>query len=311
MPIDREMLRRLDLNLLVAFDVLISEGNVTRAAERMSVGQPAMSASLTRLRRFFDDPLLVRQGRTLVPTTRALLLIEPLREALNDIESTLNIARHFDAQTSDRTFRLMASDAVLLLLLGPLLAELCEEAPKVKFQIHPLAANYVQMVERFQLDLLLYPDELIAPDSELCSEMLYVDRLVCVVGADHPDVGNTMTIDQFRTLPSVSYGGDSDTVSSRRFREQGIDRAVEILAQSFVVQPLLLPGTRLMSVLPERLARHFEGQVAIRILEPPVKLAPLTEGMYWSPRAEADPAQRWLRLRLQEAAKRMPKYQLQ
>jgi DNA-binding transcriptional LysR family regulator len=90
---DRGQLHRLDLNLLLAFDALIAERNVTRAAERMTVGQPAMSASLARLRKFFGDPLLVRQGRVLVPTARALDLIEPIREPLDTIESTLRASR--------------------------------------------------------------------------------------------------------------------------------------------------------------------------------------------------------------------------
>jgi DNA-binding transcriptional LysR family regulator len=303
---DRELLRKIDLNLLLAFDVLIAEGNVTRAAERMSVGQPAMSASLARLRKFFDDPLLVRQGRSLVPTTRALLLAEPIREALDSIESTLNAGRHFDPASSVHTFRLMASDYVLLLLLGPLLAELSAESPHVRFQIHPPAADYLQLVERSQLDLLIYPDELVDADAPLRSQVLFTDRLVCAVARDHPDIGDEMTEEQFRTLPCVSYGGSpSDTISDMRFRALGIDRPVEVLAQSFVAQPLLLPGTRLMTPLPERLGRYLAERIDIRLVDPPVVLSPLREALFWSPRSDPDPAHRWLRERLLQAAARL------
>lgn len=303
MSSDRGMLHRLDLNLLLAFDVLVAEKNVTRAAERMSVGQPAMSASLARLRKFFDDPLLVRQGRSLEPTTRALMLVEPIRESLDNIQATLDAGRHFDPETSTRTFRLMASDYVLLLLLGPLLAELSTEAPHVRFQIHPLAADYAQRVARSQLDLLIYPDELISNDLPLRSTTLFADRLVCAVASDHPDVGEEMTEEQFRTLPCVSFGGSpTDSISDLRFRELGIDRPIEILAQSFVVQPLLLPGTRLMTPLPERLGRYLAARIGVRLLEPPVAFSPLREAMFWSPRADADPAHQWLRARLSTAA---------
>ena len=120
----REQVRRLDLNLLLAFEALIAERSVTRAAKRMSVGQPAMSASLARLRTFFGDPLLVRKGRSLVPTPRALELTASFQEALDLIDSTLRASRGFDPQTAHRTFTVMASDYVLLLLLGPLVAEL-------------------------------------------------------------------------------------------------------------------------------------------------------------------------------------------
>lgn len=299
---DRELLRRLDLNLLLSLDVLIAEANVTRAAGRMAVGQPAMSASLARLRRFFDDPLLVREGRSLAPTTRALTLVEPIRDALNNIEAILHLGRHFDPLTSTRTFRLMASDYVLLLLLGPLLAQLSNEAPNLQFQIQPLSDDVVQAIERFQLDLLIYPDELIDAEAGLHSDVLFTDRLVCAVASDHPDVDQVMTLEQFRTLPCVSYGGPTDTISDLRFRELGIDRPIEILAQSFVVLPLLLPGTRLMTTLPERLGRRLALQNDIHLVDPPVAFSPLREAMFWSPRAEADPAQQWLRSRLLAAA---------
>ena len=175
---DRALLHRLDLNLLLAFDALISERNVTKAAERMSVGQPAMSASLARLRKFFDDPLLVRQGRSLVPTTRALGLIEPIREALDTIESTVRANREFDPRTNHRTFTLMASDYVLLLLLGPLLAELEVEAPNLCFTVRPIAADFAEQINSSRLDLLVFPEELVPDDMQANSERLFTDRLL-------------------------------------------------------------------------------------------------------------------------------------
>lgn len=305
MPTDRE-LWRLDLNLLLAFDVLIAERSVTRAAQQMSVGQPAMSASLARLRRFFDDPLLVRQGRSLVPTTHAQMLIGPIREALNNIEATVLAGRQFDPGISRRTFALMASDYVLLLLLGPLLAELSIEAPNVKFQVYPLSTNFAQLVERSQLDILVYPDELIDEDVAVHSAALFTDRLVCAVDRDHPEVGATMTEEQFRTLPCVSYGGSpAQSITELRFQEQGIERSVEILTQSYVVQPLLLLGTRLMTLVPNRLGLYLSARIGLRLVEPPVPLSPLREAMFWSSRADADPAHQWLRQRIQRAAAAM------
>jgi len=304
--VDRELLR-LDLNLLLAFDVLIAESNVTRAAKRMSVGQPAMSASLTRLRKYFDDPLLVRQGRSLVPTTRALMLVVPIREALNTIETTVRADREFDPRVSRRTFTLMASDYVLLLLLGPLLVDLANEAPNLRFQILPLSSDFAQLVERSQVDVLIYPDELVGKDVQVHSITLFTDRLVCAVDQNHPEVGDVMTEDQFRTLPCVSYGGSpTHTISELRFRELGIDRPIEILTQSFVVQPLLVPGTRMMTPVPERLGRHLADRIGLRLVDPPVPLSPLREAMFWSPRADTDPAHRWLRERISRAAAAIP-----
>lgn len=300
---DRRTLGKLDLNLLLAFDVLIEECSVTRAAQRMSLGQPAMSASLARLRKFFDDPILVRDGRALVPTTRALMLIGPIRDALDSIESTIRAGQQFEPEVSHRTFTVMASDYVLLLLLGPLLAHLNAEAPGVQFRVSPVRPDFTSAIEKSRLDLLIYPDELVPANLQARSAILFTDRLVCAVDRDHPEVGERMTEEQFRTLPCISFGGSpTQTINEERLRELGIERPVEILAQSFVAQLLMLPGTRLMTTVPERLGRHFADPIGIRLLEPPLVLSPLREAMFWSPRSDNDPAHCWLRDRVQVAA---------
>ncbi|MEU0648373.1 LysR family transcriptional regulator [Streptomyces umbrinus] len=300
---DREQLHRLDLNLLLSFDALMAAQSVTKAAERMSVGQPAMSASLARLRKFFNDPLLVREGRLLVPTVRALQLIEPIRDALDTIESTVRASRTFDPQTDRRTFTVMASDYVLLLLLRRLLSELEGEAPNIRFVVRPISADFREQMSRSQLDLLIYPEELVPEGFQANSAGLFTDRLVCAVDRNHPEVGERMTEEQFRTLPYVSYGGASlRTVSELRFLELGVDRPIEIGTQSFVIQPLMLPGSRLMALLHERLGRYFADQVGIRLLDPPFPLRPMREAMFWSPGAEADPGHQWLRARVLRAA---------
>ena len=297
----RELVRRLDLNLLLSFEALIAERNVTRAAERMSVGQPAMSASLARLRKFFGDPLLVRDGRSLVPTPRALDLIDSFREALDLIDSTLRASRAFDPQTAHRTFTVMASDYALLFLLGPLIAELGTEAPNLSLTIRPVAADYAVQIDRSQLDLLVLPEETARTSGP--SARLFSDRLVCAVDAGHPEVRERLTEEQFRTLPLVSYDGTlMESIIKRRFRELGIERTTEVGTESIVIQPLVLAGTRMMALIPERLGRYFARYAGIRLLDPPYPSDPLHLAMFWSPRADADAAHRWLRERVLQAA---------
>jgi DNA-binding transcriptional LysR family regulator len=297
----REHVRRFDLNLLLAFEALITERSVTRAAERMSVGQPAMSASLARLRSFFDDPLLVRDGRSLVPTPRALELIASFQEALELIDSTLRASHRFDPRTDHRTFTVMASDYVLLLLLGPLIAELEAEAPNLRLVIRPVAADYAEQINRPQLDLLILPEE--AAQLTAGSARLFSDRLVCAVDAGHPEVGDRLTEEQFRTLPLVAHSaGFVDPMIERRFGEQGIDRAVAVGTQSILIQPLLLAGTRMMAVIPERLGRYLAAQAPIRLVDPPRPFEPLRLAMFWEPRLDSDPGHRWLRERVLQAA---------
>jgi DNA-binding transcriptional LysR family regulator len=303
---ERDQLRRIDLNLLLAFDALMSEQSVTKAAERMSVGQPAMSASLARLRKLFGDPLLVREGRQFAPTSRALELAEPIRRALDTIESTVSAHRAFDPHTDDRTFTLMASDYVLLLLLRGLLTELEEEAPNLRFTVRPITPGFSEQIHRSQLDLLFYPEELVPPELQARSARLFTDRLVCAVDQNHPEVGERLTEEQFRTLPYVAYDGVSlQTISELRLRDLGIDRPIEIRTQSFVIQPLMLPGARLMALVHERLGQYFADRVGIRLLDPPFPIKPMGEAMFWSPSADADPGHRWLRERVIRAAAAM------
>ncbi|MDL5156209.1 LysR family transcriptional regulator [Actinomycetospora termitidis] len=301
---DRDsLLQHLDLNLLVAFDVLIDECSVTRAAERLSVGQPAMSASLARMRKFFGDPLLVRDGRTLRPTSTALELVAPIRDALDTIESTVRAARDFDPRTDRRTFTLMASDFVLLVLLRPLLAELEHEAPNLRLTVRPTTPDAGERLARDELDLLVLPTELLGRGAELRSAPLFTERLLITIDRDHPDVGETITEQQFRELPYLAYEGrPGTTISDLRLRRLGIERHVDVATQSFVIQPLMLPGTRMVALLHERLVAHFAPTLPIRVLDPPFDVPPLTEAMFWSPRTDADPAHRWLRDRVRHAA---------
>ncbi|WP_030611495.1 LysR family transcriptional regulator [Streptomyces fulvoviolaceus] len=305
MDSDRQ-LQRLDLNLLLAFDALITECNVTRAAARLAVGQPAMSASLARLRKFFGDPLLVREGRGLRPTHTALELAVPIRAALDSIESAVRATSEFNPRSDQRTFTVMASDYALLILLCPLLAELEDEAPNLQLNVQPTTGDFADRLNRSQLDLLVCPTERATGGIESRTTRLFSDRLMCVVDRNHPDIGDRITEEQFRTLPYVTYynGGDP-TISELRFRALGIQRPVDVYTQSWVIQPLMLPGTRFITLLPERLANHFAAHLGLRLLEPPYRLEPLTEAMYWSSRTDADPAHRWLRERVQHAAAKM------
>ena len=252
------VLSRLDLNLLVAFDVLVEERNVTRAAERLSVGQPAMSASLAKLRKAFGDPLLVREGRALRPTSVALEMVVPIRAALEIIESTVRATREFDPRDDHRTFTLMASDYVLLTLIGPVLAELELEAPNLRLNVRPTTPDAVERLARSETDLLVMPAEVAPAGLGFRSVALFPERLVIAVAQDHPDVGDRVTMEQFLKLPFLSYdAGPGLTVGERRLAALGIDRSVDVYTQSFVIQPLMLPGTRFMALLHELSLIHI------------------------------------------------------
>jgi DNA-binding transcriptional LysR family regulator len=295
-------LRRVDLNLLVALDALLDECSVTRAAERLYVGQSAMSATLSRLRALFNDPILVRQGRRLVATPVAESLVGPIRQILASVSATLARCGTFDPLTDSRTFSIVASDYLTFVFLKPLLPHLSREAPHVRLHIRPVDEEGIQELYQNKTDLLITVREAFPKHLDFPHEELFSDRYVCAVDADHPEVREEITLEQFQSLPYLATSaGHSPSVADMQLDRLGIYRHTEITT-SFTLGFFLLPGTELVSLVHERLGQAFERQLRIRLLEPPFKLAPITEIMIWSQRNTDDPGHCWLRRRLKALA---------
>jgi DNA-binding transcriptional LysR family regulator len=292
----------IDLNLLVALDALLVESNVTRAAERTMVGQPAMSASLARLRRHFGDPLLVREGRRLVPTPLAESLAEPVREALLAVEAVMGSRADFDPAVDRRTFTIVASDYVALVLLRPLFARLGVVAPGVGVNVVPVVPDFADQLRRGQVDLVIMPTAFVGRGS-FPSAQLFTDRFVLAADRDNPDIGDHVTPESFSRLLYLSYSvGPLRALGERELEEVGVERHVEVSTQSFLTAPFLLTGTRLVSLVHLRLATLVGELARLRLLEPPVPLRPVVEAMYWNPRRTDDPAHRWFRSTIAEIA---------
>lgn len=294
-----------DLNLLVALDALLTERNVTRAAERMSLGQSAMSAALARLRKQLGDPLLVREGRTYRLTTLAESLVEPVREAVAAADQVLGVRRPFDPRTDERTFVVVASDYVTLVLLRPLLAELAVEAPRVRISVVATGSDFDDRLRRGSADLLIYPVDLAEPLGGLPRTVLFSDRFVLTGDRDNPDLDDEVDVERFSRLPYAGISGAVPSVVESQFEALGIVPRIEVLTQSHVILPFLVAGTRLVSFVPERLVRAVSAHAHVRTVRSPVELRPLVEAMYWATRSSDDPAHRWLRARLVEQAERI------
>ncbi|MGY1812343.1 LysR family transcriptional regulator [Blastococcus sp. SYSU D00820] len=292
-------LHQLDLNLLLPLDALLTERHVTRAAERLSLGQSGMSAALARLRKVFDDRLLVRNGRALELTPLGQALVDPVRDAVSSLERILSTTPHFDPARTARTFRVVASDYVILVLLRPLLERLYAEAPLVKVGVNPITTGYVTELERASIDLLIMPKEVTAvPAGQFAQRELYTDRYVCAVSRDNREVGDTITTRTLSELPYLTYNPNHlPAYVDVQLDAMGVPRNLALSTQSFVMAPLLLPGTPMLAFVHERLTTRREYE-EVRVLEPPVPLEPITETMYWHPVFDRDPGHRWLRERL-------------
>src|SRR5262245_50335090 len=201
-------LQAIDLNLLLVFEALMDERNVTRAAKRVGLSQPAMSNALARLRRTFDDPVLVRTPDGMLPTPRAQALILPVRAALAQLRGALEERPAFDPAASQRIFHLLANDYVELLLLPQVSAELQQQAQEVKLHVyrtrtlfHPTIA--IDLADSFDLALGFFPDALTL-ESGIRSAMLWEEQNVCIARAEHPAISGKITLPQYAAAQHVA-----------------------------------------------------------------------------------------------------------
>ncbi|MDU8923744.1 LysR family transcriptional regulator [Pasteurellaceae bacterium LIM206] len=287
-------LRNLDLNLLKAFEALMDERSVTKAAERLAVSQPAMSGILNRLRENFADPLFVRAQRGIVPTNRALALATPIKQVLSDIQRFLT-PEEFNPQTAELTVSIAATDYAFRAVLLPFLTALQKRAPKIKVSAVPINDLQVQhLLMQGQLDLaLITPDEA-APDMHV--KNLYEEEYVCVLRHDHPLANQTeLTLDQFCRLDHalVSYsGGSFSGVTDEALAKLGRSRNVVLSVKNFLILPEILTQTDLIAAVPKRLVK---GMTNLKTFTPPLPIQGFTKVLAWHERTHFDPAQKWLR----------------
>lgn len=300
-------LRGIDLNLLVTLDALLTERHVTRAAQRLSLTQPAVSAQLTRLRELFGDPLFVPQARGVVPTQRALDLVMPLKRMLADLEILVQRGREFKASTSEQTFHLAATGALHFTLCVPLAKVFREQAPHMRLALHQLNTQTAQAkLEQGELDLVLTVPSGLSPGWK--SHVLMPEHFVTVLRKDHPAVGQSMTVEQFcaldHLLVSPQAGGFQGLVDEV-LKGMGLERKVVMSVQNFMVVPHILEVTDLVATLPSYLSHAFPN--TLRVLPPPIPIAPYEVHAAWHPRSQSDPAHQWVRGRLAEiGAHRQP-----
>lgn len=299
-------LEDVDLNLLVALDALLQERHVTRAAQRLQIGQSAMSSTLGRLRQLFDDSLLLREGRTMILSPFAEQLIDPVRSALSGVQEVLNRADHsFDPQRDQRTFTIMSSDYLTLVLLQPFLIHLHENHPGIRLHIQPLRESFGKILERNQVDLLIVPRQALPTIDEHRSQLLFTDRMVCAVAMTNDAVGPTISAEEFSSIPYIrTEVGTLPSIADRQLDALGVPRNVE-LTTSMTLAPFLIRNTRLMALIHERLGRLVAHEVDLRLVECPHPLATIDEMMVWTSNRDLDPGLEWLREQLTEHARKI------
>jgi LysR family transcriptional regulator, nod-box dependent transcriptional activator len=303
-------LNRFDLNLLIALDALLQEKNVTRAAERVFVSQPAMSAALQKLREFFDDQLLVRVGRDMQLTPRGLSLVEPVREALLRIQATLGTQPSFDPGTVQRTFTLIVSADALLRVMPAVFRRLAREAPGIRCHVEHFSETTLSRLEYGDADLFLGLNSLrlfglrAFPDSLRIVDLRPV-RWLCAVAKDHPTVGEQITEQQYLALPHVFGWPSGHTIPLEELVRRLLSAELDVRAttQGLLEIPFMLQGTQLVATLPEHLAQTLAKLAPIKLMPVPFETPDTREVVIWHKRNEPDPGHAWLREILIEAAR--------
>jgi DNA-binding transcriptional LysR family regulator len=304
-------LQSMDLNLLVVLEALVEECNVTRAAKRIGLSQPAMSNALARLRRTFDDPLLVRTAEGMVPTPAAQALVIPVRHALTQLREALEEKAFFDPTATDRTFHLLTNDYAEIALVAPLLQTLRANARSIKLRIQRPRSVFEppstsSLADSFDLAVGFYPDAL-ALDARLHSALLWEEQNVCLVSAKHPTINGKLSLKQFAEAEHVAlfYKPSGPGVVDTLLAQKGYTRRIAVQSPHFASLPFIVAGTDLIAAVPERMARQFARQLKLQVLPVPLDLPAFRLTLLWHQRHHSDPAHRWLRATMIETAAKL------
>jgi len=298
MAIDHINLSRIDLNLLVAFDALLAERSVTKAAARVGLGQSAMSHNLARLRQLFDDELFVRSPEGMRPTPRALALADRVRVTLSDIEALVTRADEFDPANTERTFRIALPDSVEMLIGAKLLAIGCEEAPGIRFRFYSTdERQLLDEIDADNIDLGIGIGTF--PDGQVHHKRrpLVTDTYLCMFNAKKVGLKPPISLEDYVRLPHVltSLRKGERGVVDDALEKIALSRKVALTTSRFVAVPFLVAGAPVVTTMHARLARIFARELGLVLSRVPVELPEVTISMLWHASYDGDPGHEWLR----------------
>ena len=294
-------LSAVDLNLLVAFDALLAERNVTRAAQRIGLSQPALSKALNRLRGIFDDPLFERREGLMQPTPQALKLSQPVRRALDEIQSAL-APRDFDPSRAQATVMLGLVDYYEVLILPRLLNELRRRAPGIDLVVKP--TDRLRVFEQFakdEIDFAIVP----IPESvtELHADPLMIEDAVTLMAEGNPLAGD-FSLERFAAAGHLIVALEGQGVGriDALLAARGLKRRIALRLPHFASVPFIIGGSDLITTMPRGLGGRLATAAKIVCLPPPLPVPPVTVHLAWHPRSAASPLHRWMHETIKDVA---------
>ena len=296
-------LRKLDLNLLVALDALLTMEEVSAAATKMCITQSAMSHTLQRLREYFDDPLLIKGKGRMLKTPRAEALAAPLRKALLELQHAIQCDIEFVPATSRHCFHIATNDYGDWTLMPQLLALLSEQAPHVDVKIsHFDPENSIAPLESGSIELVFcHP---VKHAIGIHQETLFEEDFCCATRATHPRLGRGVALD-LETYIGLSHlriaprGSERDLID-KSLAKLGKQRRIALSTPNLSSAPVLLVNSDLMLTAPRRCVQAWQKLMPISIHEPPIALPGFTIAMIWHERFQLDPANLWLREQMRQ-----------
>ena len=285
----------IDLNLLTSLDALLDERNVTRAARRLGVTQPAVSHNLRRLRELLGDPLLVRTPRGMQTTPRAAELRPFVRAALDAAQAVLQPAPGFDPATAGRTFVLTMADQAAFQLLPPLIERIAAAAPGVVLQLRPPPADVSAALAEGELELAIgvFRDS----PAGIRGELLWTESFACVVRRTGPGARAPLDLARYleRSHLLVAPRGRPGSVVDDLLAQTGRQRRIAVVVPHFLVAPAIIATSDLVWTAPAGLARALAAHYPLAVRPPPLALPGFAMSMRWHLRLDRDPGLLWLR----------------
>jgi DNA-binding transcriptional LysR family regulator len=284
-----------DLGLMKAFVLLYESGSVTRTAEKLNVTQPSVSHSLSRLRRQLGDPLFVRSANGLVPTDTARRLYPDIRVGLEVIEAAVAGASRFDPTTSDRTFRILATDLGEIALLPSVLAELEVRAPRIRIEVVPLdIGTAAAELQQGRADVVICTPRL--EDRDLRRDVLFREHYIGLCAKDHPRISKAPTLEAYlgeRHLSVDATIGHSQ--AEQVLSALGLRCEVGLRVSHFAALPRLLESTRYLAMVPSSITDWSVRAADVRTFTLPVEVSEVEVALYTHDRRPSSPGIDWLR----------------
>ena len=305
---DHSLFDKIDLHLIRVLHTVLTERSVSRAAIRLGMHQPAVSASLKRLREFSGDPLLVRCGAGMVPTEAGLRMVEPSASILRGAEMLFADARGFDPATARNTFRIAASDYLDSLFLPRLVAQIKELAPLCHIEIAPLSADsdYRAHLAQGSVDIVI--GNWTTPPGDLHLGVLFDDEVVSMVSQNHPAVrrgwDQAAWLAADHVAPGATHPG-AKGVLEEYLEAQGLERNITTRVAHFSLIPSMVAATLLVLTTGNKYCQRFVAQLPVRVLPCPIGFPRMRYYQLWHERSHASAAARWLRERVKVVASKL------